>query len=221
MKKIVSFFFFVSIICNCIGQNESGLMNNVQATSYMDLLKMTKEYFRSNPYNIEFGRFVNHLMNDPTIANKKINKKTDTSFFSFKGEYKNYSPFSFKADRTEINLAEVEFLSDDSLVRKDTMFVYQLSGYSYEGKEGMETVKKEFTKFNRRFGKNFLVQSSNIEKQKEIIGGLTDYFVPGVFGSPLSAGWGKIDELQNVFVITIRMKIKENLVQLPLSFDSH
>ncbi|HEV8284204.1 MAG TPA: hypothetical protein VGQ09_07830 [Chitinophagaceae bacterium] len=105
-------------------------------------------------------------MNDPTLSNKTTTKRTDTSFFFFKGDYKNHSPFSFKADRTEIRLAEVEVNLGDSIPLIDTLLFYQLLGYSY-GEGGTEAVKKEFSKFDRKYGKFFFSEGSEIRKGGE------------------------------------------------------
>ena len=78
------------------------------------LLKIVKNYFRSDPYQNQFGFFLKHLMNDPILVTKATKLKTDTSLFYFQGVYKNYSPYGFLADRTEIRLAEIEFIIDDS-----------------------------------------------------------------------------------------------------------
>jgi hypothetical protein len=80
-------------------------------------------------------------MNDPILVTKATKLKTDTSFFYFQGVYKSYSPYGFLADRTEIRLAEQEFIIDDSTSLKDTLMVYQLLGISYNGNAGLESVK--------------------------------------------------------------------------------
>jgi hypothetical protein len=218
MKKILLFSFFVITGGYCTSQP---VTVSVHSEPYDALLKMVSEYFRSDPYKKEFSWFLNHLLNDPTLTAKTIEKRTDSNFFFFKGDYKTHSPYSFKADRTEIRLAETEFYLDDSLTVKDTMLVYQLLGYSYGGKTGMESVKKEFSKFSRRYGKHFLVQTSDIHKASEIVGAQKDFFVPGLPNSPFTAVWAKLDELQNVFIITIRLKVKEDNAQLPIPFYNH
>ena len=147
-------------------------------------------------------------MNDPILVTKATKLKTDTSLFYFQGVYKNYSPYGFLADRTEIRLAEMEFIIDDSLSLKDTLMVYQLLGFSYNGKAGLESVKSEFSKFNRHYGKHFITQSSDMKQGAEIVGVTEDYFVYGVATSPLTVTWAKLDEFQNVFIITLRLKIK-------------
>src|SRR5258708_4213214 len=167
MKTILIFSLFTMMAGHCISQP---VAISVHSEPYDALLQMVKDYFRSDPYKKEFSWFLDHLVNDPTLTNKTITKRTDSGFFFFKGDFKNHSPYSFKADRTEIRLTETDFYPDDSSTVKDTILVYQLLGYSYDGTTGMEAVKKEFSKFNRRYGKHFLVQTSDITKESEIVG---------------------------------------------------
>ena len=207
LKKISLLFLFNLTVIFCVAQNEEEELPPLFHYSGNDyLLKIEKKYFRSDPYSNSFGFFVKHLMDDPTLASKTTRLKTDTSFFYFQGIYKNHNPFGFVAGRTEIKLAEKEFLNNDSLNTKDTLFVYQLLGFNYKGKPGLESVKNEFSKFERHYGKHFIVESSDIKKDSEIVGGRQDYYVYGFDDSPLSIAWSKIDEQQSVFVITLFLK---------------
>lgn len=172
------------------------------------LLKIVKNYFRSDPYQNEFGYFLKHLMNDPILVNKTTRLRTDTNFFYFQGTYKDYSPYSFLADRTEIRLAEKELIYDDSLSFKGTVMIYQLLGITNNGKAGLEAVKNEFSKFNRHYGKHFTLESSDLKKGDDIVGETRDYFVYGIANSPLTVAWVKFDEIQNAFIITLRLKMK-------------
>jgi hypothetical protein len=99
------------------------------------------------------------------------------------------------------------------------LLFYQLLGYSY-GKEGIESVKKEFIKFDRKYGKNFYTQDSEIKNGNEIVGLAKNYFMLTSPISPISIVWAKLDELQNVFTITIRMKVIENMAVLPVPSDN-
>jgi hypothetical protein len=204
-------FFLLSLssltIIFCVAQDEEDeLPPLIHYSGNHYLLKIEKKYFRSDPYSNSFGFFVKHLVDDPTLTSKTTRLKTDTALFFFEGIYKNHNPFGFPADRTEIRLAEKEFLNNDSLNTKDTLFVYQLLGFSSKGKSGLESVKNEFLKFERHYGKHFIVESSDIKKESEIVGGRQDYYVYGFDDSPLSIAWSKIDGQQSVFVITLFLK---------------
>lgn len=209
LKKIFLIVLPVVLALQGFGQNEDDETPvTIQNPGTNYLLKIVKNYFRSDPYQNEFGFFMKHLMNDPILINKTTHLKTDTSLFYFQGVYKNYSPFGFLADRTEIRLAEKEFAIDDSASLKDTLMAYQLLGFSYNGKTGKKSVKDEFFKFNRHYSKHFITQSSNIMNGEEIVGTAESYFVPGFAISPLTVSWAKVDEFQNVFIITLRIRIK-------------
>src|ERR1044072_1801981 len=114
VRKFFLFFLFNALAVLCIAQNEEDEQTPIQNPGTNYLLKIVKDYFRSDPYQNQFGFFLKHLMNDPILVNKTTHLKTDTSLFYFQGVYKNYSPFGFLADRTEIRLAEKEFIIDDS-----------------------------------------------------------------------------------------------------------
>src|SRR5262245_22315197 len=79
------------------------------------LLQVAKNYFRSNPFDREFSQFLSHIMNDPTLTNSIINKRTDTTFFYLRGEYTHHNPFFFKAKRTSVIVGEKEIVLNDSL----------------------------------------------------------------------------------------------------------
>jgi len=209
VRKCFLFFLFGVPAVHCMSQNEENEHPTVTIRYVGNdyLIKIVKNYFRSDPYRNEFGFFLKHLMNDPILVNKSTRLRTDTSLFYFQGVYKNYSPYGFLADRTEIRLAEQELVIDDSLSLKDTLIVYQLLGFN-NGKAGLESVKAKYSKFNRRYSKHFITQSSDIKDGEEIVGASKNYFVYGVTSSPLTVSWAKLDEFQNAFIITLRLKIK-------------
>ena len=209
-RKLFNLSFFSLLAVQCTAQNEKDEQTPViiQNPDANYLLKIVRNYFRSDPYQNEFGDFLKHLMNDPILINKTTRLKTDTSLFYFQGVYKNYSPFGFLADRTEIRLAEKEFVADDSTSIRDTLIVYQLLGFRYNGKAGVQSVKDEFLKFNRRYSKHFIVQSSDLLNGDEISGAVKNYFLYGVATAPLSVSWTKLDEFQAAFILTLRLKIK-------------
>jgi hypothetical protein len=209
VRQFLLFSLLISITIHSFGQDQDEQIPvTVRYFGNNYLLKIVRNYFRSDPYQNEFGFFLKHLMNDPTLITKTTHLKTDTSLFYFQGVYQNHNPFGFHSDRTEVRLAEQELVVDDSLSLKDTMIVYQLLGLCYNGKAGLASVKNEFTKFNRHYGKHFITQSTDIREGEEIVGGAEDYFIFGIAASPLTVTWIKLDEFQNAFVITLRLKIK-------------
>jgi len=209
VRKFFLFFLFSTLAVRCMSQNEENgpPAITIRYVGNEHLLKIVKNYFRSDPYRNEFGFFIKHLMDDPILVNKSTRLRTDTSLFYFQGVYKNYSPYGFLADRTEIRLAEQELVINDSLPLRDTLIVYQLLGFN-NGKAGLESVKDEFFKFNRHYGKHFITEPGNITQGTEIVGATEDYFIRGVAASPLTVAWAKLDESESAFIITLRLKIK-------------
>ena len=88
MKKIVFVLYFPLLF--------------VGAGAQQSLKKVSENYFRSPPFEREFNLVLKHLMNDPTLSNKNILKKTDSTLFFLEGDYSNHNPFFFKATRTRI-----------------------------------------------------------------------------------------------------------------------
>ncbi|TMI80834.1 MAG: hypothetical protein E6H10_13070 [Bacteroidetes bacterium] len=218
MKAIHAFFSLVMVTKFCYCQEQADLD---EVAKDNPIFKIAKTYFRSNPFNIHFSTFLSHLTSDPALSNKTINKRTDTSFFFFRGEYKGHNPYTFKADKVEIRLAEGEVTMEDSVSTIDTLLFYQLVGYSYEA-AGTEAVKKEFSKFDRKFGQHFYAEDSVLKKDNEPIGMVKNYFLfSETFLSPVSIGWVKLDDLQNVFTITFRIKLTQNMATLPQFPDGH
>jgi hypothetical protein len=181
------------------------------------MIKLVANYFRSNPYNRFFNSFLNHLMNDPMIINKQIEKRTDTSLFFFKGEYKNFNPFFYTPSRIEVTLTETVVIVNDSTQQLDTVITYQLAGYSKNNKAAESDVKDEFSKFQRRIKKKFWsAEATPLRSGNADLGQLQNYFILPYPLSPVSAAWGKIESSDEfVFAIIVRMKIIENVASLP------
>lgn len=204
--KISTLFLLLALPFFCFGQDNDDTPA-AEHSSNDFILKIAKNYFRPNPYETDFGSFLKHLMNDPALINKTTHKKTDSSLFSFQAQYKNYSPFGFLADRTEVKLLEREVIVDSLLSQKDTLFVYQLFGFAFNGEEGLKAVKNEFSKFTRHYSKHFNAEASDIRNGTAVVGQREDYYVPGFDVSPLTVGWARFDDIQNAFILTVRFKL--------------
>ena len=189
----------------------------LNSTAQQSIIDIPKVYYRSNPFDKEFSKFLTHLLNDPTLSNKTLEKRSDSSLFYFKGEYAQHNPFTFKAIRTEVILAETELQLTDSIFQIDTILLYQLLGYTKGGKAGVEEVKKEYNRFNRKFGQIFSnTESRDLIKANHVSGAISNYFLLFKLLSPLTIAWAELSESdENVFAITIRIKVRENISMLP------
>lgn len=198
------------------------LMAALSGHSQSTYIKISENYYRSVPFNREFSKFLNHLLNDPTIVNKKILKRTDSTLFFLKGSYTTHNPFFFKPIRTEVILAErEEIVEQDSIKFLHTIYAYQLIGYAPPGEEGMKEVKDEFDKFCRHNKKGFFdSRYQELNKTNKEAGEIRDYSFKYLSFFPLTVAWAtSSDYNNNLFAITIRFKVINNTAYLPESPD--
>ncbi|MES1217509.1 MAG: hypothetical protein ABUT20_18515 [Bacteroidota bacterium] len=187
--------------------------------SQQTFFQIAENYFRSNPFKTEFSTFLTHLMNDPAITNKTIDKKTDSTLFFFEGTYNSYNPFFFKAIRTKVILAEKEEPGDDTSQLVYTNYYYQLIGYAVTGDEGVTDIHEEFDKFCKRYKKKFDEEDyKEIKNQEKLIGEIRKYSLkyPGYF--PLMVAWATSREKNdNIFALTVKFRVYNNIAYLPMS----
>lgn len=204
MKKL--YFFFI-------------LLLSLQAQS-QQLYKISKNYYRADPFRQEFSSFLNQLMKDPLLINKTIHKKTDSTLFFLDGIYNSYSPFFFKTTHCKVALAEREE-AVDSTGQLYSFFLYQLVGYAPAGKDGIKDVQQEFEKFCRQYKRGFTRDNyKELKLQDQQTGEIRDYYYKDLLLSPLTVAWAtNKDHTENVFAITIRFSIVENTAYLPIPAD--
>jgi hypothetical protein len=179
------------------------------------LFQFSKIYFRSNPFTGNFSSFLHHLLNDPALMEKEIQKRTDTSFFYYSGIYKNYNPFFFKPGKVQVLLQEASVNYGDSLVN-DTIFIYQLVAYADGTEKGEQEVKREFEKIHRVFNKKFYNSNYQDLTNGETQGGVHNYFVAYSTLAPATTIWTKLND-DYVLNITLRFKASENRAVLAAS----
>jgi hypothetical protein len=180
--------------------------------------KITKSYFRSDPFTGDFSSFLRHLINDPSLTNKSLHKKTDTSLFSFGGTYATHNPFFFKPKRVEVLLSETEVKLKDTLAF-DTIYVYQLFAFNDGTERGTKEVKREFDKIVRRYKGEFY---KNVMSESPTAGEpwtTCNFFSPYHGIAPFSVTWIGPDANKEVFLLlTIRMDNSNNSAVLPIPF---
>lgn len=215
MRKKLLNSFIVLLICSP-SLSQVNLLN----ANFEGLYNFSKSYFRSDPFSREFSSFLKHLINDPDIYNKVVQKRTDTSLYSFSGIYKSYNPFFFKPKRVEVLLEETSIQYDDSLHTTDTVFMYQLMAYADDDDKSMKEIKKEFEKIHRQNNKKFYDSKYWEEKKvNEVTVAAHHYFVALHQLSPLSVVWGKLEKShETVLNITLRIKMSGNETILPAPF---
>jgi len=180
--------------------------------------KITKSYFRSDPFAGEFSSFMSHLINDPAINSKMLEKRTDTSLFYFQGTYDKFNPFFFKPKRVQVVLTELP-VDLDSLER-DTIFNYQLFAYNDGTKEGEQEIKKEFDKILKRFKSSFETNQYSEKPVGSKSAGATYNFFDAFHGvAPFAVSWfGPTEDKEFCLVLTIRIDNSYNKAVLPVPF---
>jgi hypothetical protein len=204
-------FFFASGTC------QSQNFFPVYATE--NLYKFSKTYFRSDPLASEFSVFMKHLLNDPTIKDKFVQQKTDSTLYAFYGVYTNYNPFFFTPKRVEVLLEQqvIEY-GDSTKQLKDTIFSYQLMAFTDDNAAGEADIKKEFDKIHRQTNRKFTGSNYNEIKNGDLVKtAIHNYFVPAITLAPVSLMRGRLNEKKEwVLNISLRFKVRENQAILPI-----
>lgn len=180
--------------------------------------RIAKTYYRSNPFITPFSDFLSHLVNDPTLNNKTIHKKTDTSSFFFEGDYSTHKPFGLTNSRTHVVLAELQQQANDSgrsVIR--TIYVYQLIGYSTKDEDGTKEVKKTFERFARKSQNHFAnTNYRELTRDGKQIGEINDFqLYPYLPFDHVTTAWANTEKGENLFAITIRFVVANNRAKVP------
>ena len=185
------------------------------------LAPVLKNYFRTHPFEIRFSSFITSLQEDPWFSTDLIERRTDSSFFFMSGSYKNFNPFHFETKEVRLIIAEGEFVHTDSLQTLDTIIYIQLLGITDTLLSGQQLVKKEYTRFQKKYGTAFWINNnSKNENGAKLVWELTNYFIYPYSISPVTVAWGRIQETaQYVFTITIRCIVKQNVAEFILPPD--
>jgi len=186
------------------------------------VFKISKSYFRSDPFRTEFSAFMKHLVDDPFIKDKVIEKRTDTSLFYFGGTYTSdvFNPFFFKPKRMEVVLSEAPIKLDSTLT--DTIFVYELFVYADNNKEGNEEITKEFDKLLKRYKGNFRKSEHTVNPpDAKLQGGTYNFFDRYHAVSPFAVSlYGPTENKEMCMILTIRMDTYDNMAMLAAPFIS-
>ncbi|MDP4263804.1 MAG: hypothetical protein Q8941_14850 [Bacteroidota bacterium] len=206
MRKLYLVLSFISLV-------------SFSADSQSPVYKIVHSYFRSDPFQTEFSAFLTHLLNDPTLTEKILNKRTDSSLFYFQGTYTNHNPFFFKPTKVKVVLTETPVLVD-SLHHPDTIFTYQLFAYDNDSKEGVHELKKEFEKICHRYKGDFPKNTySETREGTELKGETYNFFDSFHAVAPFAVAWlGPNEDKEICLVIVIRMGLSNNKAELPVSF---
>ncbi len=188
------------------------------AHSQEAVFKITRNYFRSDPFRTEFSSFLRQLTTDPSLTNKTIEKRTDSTLFFFQGTYStSFNPFFFKPKRIEVVLMEMEVNLDS--VSKDTIFTYELFAFADGTKDGSGEITKEFDKMFKRYKGNFY-RNEYKENPPEKVKSMTYNFFDRLHGlSPLSLTlYGPDEKKEMCLIVSVRLDTYNNLAMLPFPY---
>lgn len=182
------------------------------------IFKITKNYYRADPFAVPFSSFLTKLLNDPAAKNVSLHKKTDSTLFYFSGDYLSHKPFFFPGIGTKIILAEREVMIADTVDYLKSYYIYQLIGYASEGEEGFKDVKEEYAKFIKKYKKDFPGPSvQKVTDSKGATGEITNFHSSIIDFYPLAFAWSSSgDKKENLFVITISFWVTDNTAWLPV-----
>ena len=177
--------------------------------------KIAHDYFRINPFNKDFSTFLIRLMNDPTLLQNSIIRKTDSTLFFMEGIYSTHRPFFFKPEKVKVILSEREVEIDNTGLTK-SMFLYQVVAYAPTGKEGAGDVRDEYDKMLRRYKRSFDMNNPRELKNGDTLTGeVRDFYFANVSFPTVSLAWSSDENNGNLVAITIRFLVFDNRAFLP------
>ncbi|HOZ67900.1 MAG TPA: hypothetical protein PLU11_10040 [Chitinophagaceae bacterium] len=179
--------------------------------------KIAHDYFRVSPFNKDFSTFVSRLMNDPSVQQSTIRRKTDTTLFFLEGIYSTHKPFFFRPDKVKIILSERE-TEGDSINPAQPFFLYQIVGYAPPGKEGKTDVQDEYEKLVRQYKRAFDMNHPRELKDGDTLSGeIRDFYFENVSFPVMTLAWSTNEINGNVLAITIRFFVYDNRAFLPIA----
>lgn len=194
---------------------------SVAAQAQGGLERLCGAYFRSNPYKFSYSQFVPHLINDPTLKNTQLIKRSGDSLFYFGGEYTTHKPFDFPQKRIEISLREAPVKVSDTLSLVDTIIVYTLTSTAENKPDIVKAVQKQAERIHRKYRKLFAETQYLTFQQAGLSdeGGIYNYYAPGYRLAPFAVTWEITPDKKEVQLSLIfRIKVYENEAGIPLPF---
>jgi hypothetical protein len=183
------------------------------AYSQSPIQSVTKNYFRTHPFDMKFSSFIQSLQKDPWFTLETYSRRTDTSFFFLSGIYKNFNPFKFSPLELKFVVAEEEIIHKDSLHTRDTVINMQLIAVTDTGSAKLGDLVKEFKRFHNNHAKKFYDSMHNsYTKNGAVLGEIESLFIYPLSIAPVTFAWGAMTGTsQYVFTVTIRFKVKMNI----------
>ncbi len=188
---------------------------HAEVGAQLPIQRITGSFYKSDPFRTSFGAFISHLVNDPGISSKLVDKKTDSSLFYFHGTYDNFNPFFIKPKRVEVVLSEMSIQLVDTLPA-DTIFAYQLIAFNDATGKGKKEIMKEFEKIHKYARKEFPSNNYSASTANEPEGGVHNYFSHFHGLAPFTLAWYELADTKEVaLILTVRVKAINNEAAMP------
>ncbi|MBZ4190081.1 hypothetical protein [Niabella beijingensis] len=182
------------------------------AAAQDQFFKVVKDYFRVDPFSGQFSAFVDAVKTDPQLNITESSDKSDTSLFSVQGDYKSFNPFTIRANRIEVLLAEKKRMIRTAKPFMDTVVLYQITGFFDSTAETVRALKREYKKINKKIRRNLSVQGEaqlkNIKGVRE--GAITNHAMSASLAAPISVAWYVKDDGELALLVVLRMKYAGN-----------
>ncbi|MET0634590.1 MAG: hypothetical protein ABWZ25_01100 [Chitinophagaceae bacterium] len=183
--------------------------------------KFTRAYYRSNPFEMTFGKFVEHVMLDPTLSSRVRSPRTDTSLFIFSATYTSFNPFQFKPARVDVALLEQNIQLYEGRPQGDTIMLYVIIAHGDSTGSGLSEIKKEYDRITRRNKRIFFNAKEESIGEDGVDGMITNFFVSYAQLSPVSVEWISGLGSRPLLRLTMRIRNRGNETVLPMSlYDS-
>ncbi|AHF17677.1 hypothetical protein [Niabella soli] len=188
------------------------LLTLTQVHGQYRFFKIVKDYFRVDPFTGRFSDFVDAVKTDPELKETESSPKTDTSLFSIEADYKTFNPFTLKARRVTMALAEKKFPVNTTPETFDTLMLYMVTGFFDSTRETLQMVQKEYKKINAKIKKDLPVnRTSGLGQLKDLKDGqITNHAVNNSLAAPISVAWYLTKKNELALLVVLRMKYANN-----------
>ncbi|MFV0604699.1 MAG: hypothetical protein ACK5NK_02550 [Niabella sp.] len=171
-----------------------------------------KYYYRVSPFNASFSSFTRALNNDPELLNRKETKKTDTTGYFLRGDYKIFNPFSINANKVEVVFAEH---STGDTGSGKTIYTYQTLAYFDDTEANRKTVLKNYNKIKKRLKR--YIPKENILSLKNVNniedGEIINFYFNYSNYYPVTISWQTLTKSKQIaLTIITKLSVVKNYV---------
>lgn len=185
--------------------------------------KVIKKNFRVNPIAGSFSSFLKAFTTDPDLLNKVTIKKTDTSLFFVRGDYKVFNPFDFKVKNVVVLFAETPEKPMEDNRKMDSVksyFSYQILAYTDDNEAFRKLIPKNYKKLAKKLKAN--LPKTEVTSLKGVMnvedGEITNFYNGLSAISPATVSWQTLGQSKQLLLtLLIRMQFVDGYL-VPFGF---